>query len=161
METSDSESRYVENTRRSKIVKIPMSLRRAYLSMHRRTNQLLKSLDVTADQYVCLLMLSLHGDMIQSEIGKHANSDPNTMKAMLQLLEKKGFVVRIAHPSDRRARLVSLTQAGEWIVRNAADLLEIVHVKAGNLFSEDETDELNRLLERYTELLDSVDGDGK
>ncbi len=150
-----------EGTHWDQLVRVPMSLRCAYLSMHRRTNQLIKSLDVTADQYVCLLILNLHGDLIQSEIVKHANSDPNTMKAMLQLLETKGFVVRKVHPSDRRARLVSITQAGEQIVQAASGYLDKVHVTAGKLFTESEARELNLLLERYAELLDPVNGDSE
>ena len=67
------------------------------------------------------------------------------MKAMLQLLETKGFVVRKVHPSDRRARLVSITQAGEQIVQAASGYLDRVHVTAGKLFTESEARELNQL----------------
>ncbi len=137
------------------LLKIPMSLRLAYLSMHRCSNQILKSLEITADQYVCLWILTEHGELIQSEIVKHANSDPNTIKAMLRLLEKKGFVLRKVHLSDRRARLVSITQAGEHIVQAASASLDVVHVKVGELFSESDALQLNQLLIRYAEMLET------
>ena len=38
--------------------KIPMNLRAAYLSMHRQTNAHLARFGVTADQFVCLLILA-------------------------------------------------------------------------------------------------------
>ena len=37
------------------------------------------------------------------------SSDPNTVRAMLLLLEQRGLVVRERHPTDGRARTVALT----------------------------------------------------
>ena len=69
--------------------KIPMNLRAAYLSMHRQTNAHLARFGVTADQFVCLLILAEEDGIIQQELVKRATSDPNTIRAMLVLLEKR------------------------------------------------------------------------
>lgn len=41
--------------------------------------------------------------------------DPNTVKAIIDKLEKKSYVVRQENPHDKRAFLLSLTQAGHEI----------------------------------------------
>jgi DNA-binding MarR family transcriptional regulator len=146
-------NKMISDQKREQVLMLPMSLRSAYLSMHRRTNQLLKHLGITADQFVCLLILEQQGELIQSDIVKYANSDPNTVKAMLQLLEKKGLVERKVDPSDRRARVVSITKQGTKIHKSASEVLRGIHDSVENQFEVEELDTINHLLDRYAELL--------
>lgn len=88
------------------------SLRAAYLAMHRRTNAILEQHRVTADQYVLLACLADGDSINQQELARRASSDPNTIRPMLLLLEKRGLIRRQAHPSDRRAHCVVLTASG-------------------------------------------------
>ena len=80
------------------IYKIPMNLRAAYLSMHRMTNAHLSKHGVTADQFVCLSILFEKDGLTQKELVQSATSDPNTIRAMLVLLENQGFIARDVHP---------------------------------------------------------------
>jgi DNA-binding MarR family transcriptional regulator len=117
---------------------LAMALRLAYLSMHRQTNAHLARLGVTADQFVCLAVLAERDGVTQQELARRAASDPNTIRAMLVLLEKRGFLARRTHPSDRRARRVTLTRAGR---RAFGRMLEAVAPLQGRLaapFSEGE-----------------------
>lgn len=143
---------------RQQVLLLPMSLRVAYLSMHRSTNQLLKSLGITADQYVCLFILKEHGDLIQSEIVRHIDSDANTMKAMLLLLENRGFVVRKVNASDRRAKLVSITEKGSNVVDDASRILYGIHDRVEQQLNEVEATAMNTLLKRYAQLMAAGDG---
>src|SRR5262249_37880347 len=52
------------------------------------------------------------GAVNQRKLARCTASDPNTVRAMLLLLEKRGFVARAPHPTDRRARTVTLTPKG-------------------------------------------------
>ena len=94
---------------------IAMALRAAYLSMHRQTNAHLAPFGVTADQFVCLVILAEQDGITQQELVRRATSDPNTIRAMLVLLEKRGLVLREQHPIDGRARSVSLTDKGRQV----------------------------------------------
>ncbi|RPI00517.1 MAG: MarR family transcriptional regulator, partial [Calditrichaeota bacterium] len=71
---------------------IAMVLRAAYLSMHRQTNTFLSKSGVTADQFVCLVILDDEDGITQQELATRATSDPNTISAMLALLEKQNLV---------------------------------------------------------------------
>lgn len=96
---------------------LAMALRVAYLAMHRRTDATLARHGVTADQFVVLAALADGEAVTQRELATRTASDPNTVRAMLLLLEKRGLVARTPHPSDGRARTVALTTAGKKMYR--------------------------------------------
>jgi DNA-binding MarR family transcriptional regulator len=80
--------------------------------MHRRTNAVLASHGVTADQFVLLSRLADEDGITQQELARRASSDANTIRPMLLLLQKRGLVARRAHAFDRRAHSVVLTVEG-------------------------------------------------
>ena len=94
-------------------VEIPRALRAAYMALHRRTEARLAPLGVTADQFVLLATLARGTALTQRELARRMPSDPSTVRAMLVTLEKRGLVLRDAHPTDSRARTVALTTKGK------------------------------------------------
>jgi DNA-binding MarR family transcriptional regulator len=91
---------------------IAMALRTAYWAMHRQTGAAVARHGVTADQFVLLSLLAGSKGVTQQELVRRAASDANTVRAMLVLLERQGLVQRRPHPTDGRARSVSLTRKG-------------------------------------------------
>lgn len=94
-----------------------MALRRAYLAMHRRSDAALARHGVTADQFVLLDALTDGRAVTQRELAARTTSDPNTVRAMLVLLERRGLIARHPHPTDGRALAVALTPAGKKTYR--------------------------------------------
>ena len=80
------------------------ALRAAYLALHRQTNDCFAKDGVTADQFVLLASLAEADAVTQQELVRRVGSDPNTVRAMLLLLEGRGLVARERHPADGRAR---------------------------------------------------------
>lgn len=91
---------------------LAMALRRAYLAIHRQTNDALVPTGVTADQFVVLCELAQGASKTQRELVDRTASDSNTLRAMLVLLERRGLVQRRPHPTDGRAWSVALTAQG-------------------------------------------------
>jgi DNA-binding MarR family transcriptional regulator len=91
---------------------IAMALRAAYLALHRRSDAQFARYGVTADQFVLLSALAGGDAVTQRELARCTSSDPSTVRAMLLLLEKRGLVARTPHPTDGRARTVTLTPRG-------------------------------------------------
>jgi DNA-binding MarR family transcriptional regulator len=129
---------------------IPLCLRTAYLAMHRQTSARLQELGITADQFVCLLVLNEHASMIQRELVERTNSDQNTIRAMLVLLEKRKLVQRKPHAEDKRALMVGLTPKGRKICAQAFELLSPVHGLMSASLSKGETATLRALLGKLT-----------
>lgn len=94
---------------------LPLSLRRAYLTLHRETDAALAPIGLTADQFVLMAALIDSDSATQQELVRRTSSDANTLRAMLLLLEKKGWISRGLHPTDRRARTVALTEEGRQV----------------------------------------------
>ena len=91
---------------------IARALRAAYLALHRQTKACFAGDGLTADQFVLLSALSDHDAVTQQDLVRRVGSDPNTVRAMLLLLEGRGLVARGRHPADGRARCVRLTATG-------------------------------------------------
>src|SRR5207248_7954184 len=91
---------------------VARALRAAYLALHRQTNACFARDGVTADQFVLLAALADDDAVTQQELVRRVGSDPNTVRAMLLLLEGRGLVARARHPADGRARCVTLTAKG-------------------------------------------------
>src|SRR6516225_6223100 len=96
---------------------IARALRAAYLALHRQTNDCFAKDGVTADQFVLLSALSDKDAVTQQELVRRVSSDPNTVRAMLLLLEQRGLVARNCHPTDGRARCVTLTGKGRQVFK--------------------------------------------
>ncbi len=94
---------------------IAMALRSAYLAMHRAADARFAKYAVTADQFVVLATLAQGDAGTQQDLVARTASDPNTVRAMLVLLEGRGLVARGRHPTDGRARSVTLTRKGRRV----------------------------------------------
>ena len=94
---------------------VALALRAAYLALHRQTNACFAKDGVTADQFVLLAALAEADAVTQQQLVRSVGSDPNTVRAMLLLLEGRGLVARARHPTDGRARCVTLTAKGRRV----------------------------------------------
>ena len=132
---------------------LPLALRTAYLIMHRRSDAVFAEHGITADQFVLLATLSRGQAMTQRELAARMPSDPSTVRAMLVLLEKQGLVARTTHPTDARARTVSLTRAGTKKHQTAWNAGQAVRDQLIESFSDTEASTLLSLLQRVSESL--------
>lgn len=89
-----------------------MLLRTAYLAVHRAADAVMARHGLTADQFVLLTLLAERDGVMQQDLVERSGSDPNTVRAMLVLLERRGLVRRRVHAQDGRARSVELTARG-------------------------------------------------
>jgi DNA-binding MarR family transcriptional regulator len=83
---------------------------------------------LTHSQYVLMASihwLTLHAtEVTQIVLSAHTKIDPMTTSTVLRTLEKKQLLQREAHPTDTRAKTITLTQAGKQIVMEAIKTVE-------------------------------------
>ena len=132
---------------------LPLVLRTAYLTLHRRSDAVFAEYGITADQFVLLATLARGQAMTQRELAARMPSDPSTVRAMLVLLEKQGLVTREAHPTDARARTVRLTKVGVRTYQQAFDAGQEIRDQMAESLSASESRTLLSLLQRMTESL--------
>lgn len=132
---------------------LPLALRAAYLALHRQSEAAFARHGVTADQFVLLATLARGHALTQRELARRMSSDPSTVRAMLVLLEKLGLVERDAHPSDARARTVSLTATGKRTFRKLWTAGNPVRAKLLDALLPGEAETLLALLTRVADAL--------
>ena len=103
---------------------IAMSLRGAYLTMHRQAETEFARYGITADQFVVLAVLSDGAAVAQSEVCRRTYSDRNTMGTLLGLMETRGLVRRMRHPEDRRVRTVAIEPKGKRVFARHLEHME-------------------------------------
>lgn len=132
---------------------IPMSLRAAYLSMHRQSEMNAQKHGITANQFVLLMFLAEDDGISQRDLVERAFSDPNTIRAMLVLLEKRGLVERDQHPEDGRKRNVTITLKGREIYQKVSDENETMRQTLTSLFSPEEIQKLILFLDTISKAM--------
>lgn len=133
---------------------LALALRFAYLALHRRTGAALAADGVTADQFVVLGALAESEALTQRELVERTASDHNTLRAMLVLLERRGLVERRPHPTDGRARRVSLTSEGRRVYRRLWKHSEGLRSEMIEQLSAQDVATLTALLRRFASALD-------
>jgi DNA-binding MarR family transcriptional regulator len=121
--------------------------------MHRQTSSHLAPRRLTADQFVLLALLAEQDGITQRELARRAASDPNTIRAMLILLENRGLVARRPHPHDGRARSVKLTRKGRRACDRLWAQIRPLQRRLSSLFDDNEAEALLAFLDRISEAM--------
>ena len=93
-----------------------LSLRQAYHSLRQRWGELLTRVDLSLSEYG-VLELCARSPARASEVARAIGITPAGATDVIDRLERRRFVRRIADPTDRRAVRVELTDAGVRIHR--------------------------------------------
>ncbi|MBP9483980.1 MAG: MarR family transcriptional regulator [Negativicutes bacterium] len=122
-------------------------------TMWQRTiKKALHTLELSHTQFVLLAViqqLSEEGRVVtQKEISDYSQVDVMTVSSVLRLLEKRGWINRLAHPTDTRANQIRITIEGEKLVHLAIPLIEGVDEE----FFFQEPEKLKEFMTLLTEL---------
>ncbi|RYE53747.1 MAG: MarR family transcriptional regulator [Sphingobacteriales bacterium] len=94
----------------------------------RKQKKVLDPLDLTQTQFVllaALAWLSRQSDAVtQVDIANQGNADRMMVSKVLRTLEDKKFIGRREHPTDTRAKVISLTDAGAKVLQKALIAVE-------------------------------------
>ena len=140
---------------------VARALRAAYLALHRQTNACFAPGGVTADQFVILSALADADGVTQQELVRRVSSDPNTVRAILLLLEGRGLVARERHLADGRARCVTLTAKGRQVFKKLWTKSEPLRARLLGAFRADEVTALIGLLRRVSDVLAPAASNGR
>ena len=115
-----------------------------------RIEGVLKQFDLTFARFELLRLLSFtrHGSLPMAKASARLQVHPTSVTNAVDRLEAAALVRRVAHPTDGRATLVEITDAGRERVSVATDELNsVVFTRPG--FSPDEVAQLHALLHGF------------
>ncbi|KOV82695.1 MarR family winged helix-turn-helix transcriptional regulator [Nocardia sp. NRRL S-836] len=94
----------------------------------------------------CVLSTALDAERTQSEIAEQISIDKTTMVVTMDALESAGYAERRPSATDRRARVVVVTDSGRALVAKADDVYEeVVASVLGSLPDDERTGLVNGL----------------
>lgn len=117
---------------------------------------LLEPLGLTHPQYLVMVALWQHGRLQVKELGALLSLDSGTLSPLLKRLDTMGVVSRERSTSDERQVMVSLTERGQLLRRDAEHVHEEVVRRLG--LDPEELEQLNLMLERVKKSVSSAPG---
>jgi MarR family transcriptional regulator, transcriptional regulator for hemolysin len=114
--------------------------------MRKRFEQNARDLGLTRSQCQVLAHLSRHEGIQQSSLAEILEVEPITLTRILDRLEEAGLVERRAHPTDRRVRLLRLTQRAHPLLSDIFAIGAITISEALDGMAETERDRLFAIL---------------
>jgi DNA-binding MarR family transcriptional regulator len=123
------------------------SVLRLYQLMTAEMERVLRTFDLNRNSYLLLtsLHLSQDGSRLLSRLASHMMVHPTTVTIVTDKLEQQGLLVRMPHPTDRRATYAKITPAGKALLKEATRALEGVDFGLPGL-TPDRADKLVRML---------------
>ena len=125
-----------------------------------RIGRLLRPLGVSSAGGLVLGQLRDRGQMSPSEIGERLIVTRATVTGVLDSLERRGYVTRSPHPTDRRSVVVELTPAGLVVVGQVRTLIHHHERVWMSVLSDDELRVYIGLMHRVQGHAGSADDEG-
>jgi DNA-binding MarR family transcriptional regulator len=131
-------------------------LRDFYLRSHRAIDRLMAGEGASYARARLLMHIARDGPLRSVEIASSFGHAPRTVTEAIDGLERDGLVRRTADPSDRRAKLIAITDAGRIAIKGAvASKQRYIDAVFGAL-SPDECGEMVRLVGKLTDRIEAV-----
>ncbi|GLX06465.1 MULTISPECIES: MarR family winged helix-turn-helix transcriptional regulator [Microbispora] len=96
----------------------------------------------------CVLVHALQEERTQIQLAELGDMDKTTMVVTLDALEKAGLAERRPSSTDRRARIVAVTEKGAQVAKRSQEVVDGVHRAALGSLPEEEAEVLVRALNR-------------
>ncbi|GAA3440656.1 hypothetical protein Pve01_01710 [Planomonospora venezuelensis] len=96
----------------------------------------------------CVLVHALEEERTQIQLAEIGDMDKTTMVVTVDALEKAGLAERRPSGTDRRARIVAVTEKGAQVAKRSQEIVDGVHRAALDALPADEREALLRALSR-------------
>ena len=106
-------------------------------------------IDMTPEQWGVLVVLIEHQSMTQAELGEKLYLEKSSVSRCVDVLEKKGWILRAKDPNDSRKKRVSATQKTAEIATRCAEI-------ASQLLNEAQQGVSEQVLENSQQMLGHV-----
>ncbi|MXO66818.1 MarR family winged helix-turn-helix transcriptional regulator [Altericroceibacterium endophyticum] len=130
-----------------------------YLKFVRQLDSRMAANGVSLSRTKILLCLQKRGPMRSTSIADIYNLAPRTVTELIDALEKDGFLERQPDPSDRRAKLVSLTPEGIEAVNKTEPLRRELVDQIFGILDTRELSEFRGMLDKLSLALDELPDD--
>lgn len=125
---------------------IGVIVHRADLKLNNYYQKVVNPFGITVDQWEILVILWEREGITQKELAERLYKDQTNIARMLFKLEKKGFIYRVTHETDRRSLRVYLTEKGHGIKDEILEPSIEAYKKTVEGLTEEEVETFRRIL---------------
>jgi DNA-binding MarR family transcriptional regulator len=140
----------------------PEQVGERYLAVHHRmlraVNDEMSGCGLSLARTKVLMRLSAQGSLRQSALAAELGLAPHSITDIVDALERAGLAERQPDPTDRRAKLVAITSAGQACLGVANATRDRLLTQIFGALSQEERSTLLRLLDTLDEAAQAVDG---
>ena len=129
-------------------------LNRSAHRIRQMTEEALAPLNISPKHYGLMAVIQANGPITQQALCEVLKVDRTTMVLLVDDAESKDIVIRNPHPTDRRCHLLSLSENGEKVYKNAHKLVKKVEDEFFSVLAEKEKEELIGLLGKLFQSMD-------
>ena len=133
-----------------------LAVGRTNLKVHRALNLLLAELDLSLAQHEILVTIHHYSGLTQRDLSDRLLVVKSNATALLKKLEARGLVRRTADRDDSRVKRLSLTRAGEALVRQSFAVQTRVIKAMAAVMSDTELEQTADLMGRVGEAIDRL-----
>ena len=112
-------------------------------------------IDITIDQWLVLKTIHESADVTLQHVGAAVFKDFASVTRIVQLLERKGLLLRTPHPNDGRRSELVLTSAGESLIRTVEPIAQANRRQALEGIDAEQVAQLRAVLKRIVENCDA------
>lgn len=105
-----------------------------------------QNIDLTFEMLQVIYTLMEQGEINQQEIANLLNKDKTSITYLLDNLTKRGLVMRVEDPSDRRNKIIHMTDAGRQVTDLLTPIVGELHAKVSKGLSADYIKNVTRSL---------------
>jgi DNA-binding MarR family transcriptional regulator len=113
-------------------------------------NAISRQLGLNATDSECLSFLGIKGTSTPTELAKYTGLTSGSTTAMLDRLEKVGFIKRLPNPNDRRGVLIELSPSYSKVAQPLVAGVQKAHRELLAQYSEDELKAIASFLTGFT-----------
>jgi DNA-binding MarR family transcriptional regulator len=132
---------------------IGFALKLAQQALRTHLDAALQQIGLTTPQYAVLVFLEVEAGASNAELARRAFVTPQTMQAILVALERAGFILRTAHPENKRIQKTELTAKGRRALVAASGIVANAEARLCNASDPFDPKAVAALLLRFAEVL--------
>ena len=131
-------------------VKSMVVMRKAFRTIDAKVSESFREFGLTPTQFGVLDVLFAKGGAMKiGELIDSMLANSGNMTVVIKNMEKNGWVTRMTCPTDKRAYLVTLTEAGRDLIQKALPAHIVAVEETFSVLTEEEQEQLIELLKKF------------
>jgi len=125
---------------------------KASRQLRNKLDKALKAFDITAAQFSVIRQIqSSEQPITAAEIAQRLRSDRPTISGIINRLEKKGIVLKVDNPEDKRSSYLQIDKGSNQLVDKITTISDGLTGDIFSIYSEEEAKQLIRMIHQLIE----------